>query len=108
MRTYFKILGQELGIINYGRLKIFEYLLDENPDSWPNILTPGNHHMGTTRMDNDPAHGVVDKNCKFHGLPNLFIAGSSCFPTGGAANPTRTVIALTLRLSDHIENSFDF
>lgn len=61
------------------------------------------HHLGTTRMHNDPKQGVVDANCKVHGLSNLFIAGSSVFPTAGYANPTLTIIALSLRLADHIK-----
>lgn len=61
------------------------------------------HHMGTTRMHIDPKQGVVDANCKVHGIENLFVAGSSVFPTAGYANPTLTIIALSLRLADHIK-----
>jgi choline dehydrogenase-like flavoprotein len=60
--------------------------------------------MGTTRMHPDPRQGVVDANCRVHGLHNLFIAGASVFPTGGAANPTLTLIALSLRLADYLKN----
>jgi choline dehydrogenase-like flavoprotein len=63
----------------------------------------GNHHMGTTRMHIDPQQGVVDENCRVHGISNLFIAGSSVFPTGGAANPTLTIVALAIRLADRIK-----
>jgi choline dehydrogenase-like flavoprotein len=62
----------------------------------------GYHHMGTTRMHADPARGVVDENCRVHGAANLFVAGSSVFPTSGWANPTLTILALTLRLADHL------
>ena len=61
------------------------------------------HHMGTTRMHADPKQGVVDANSCVHGIPNLFVAGSSVFPTAGYANPTLTIIALALRLADHIK-----
>ncbi len=61
------------------------------------------HHMGTTRMSLSARSGVVDANCKVHGVENLFIAGSSVFPTSGHANPTWTIIALTLRLCDHLK-----
>jgi choline dehydrogenase-like flavoprotein len=64
---------------------------------------PHFHHMGTTRMHDDPAKGVVDVNCRVHGLGNLFIAGSSVFPTGGNANPTLTLTALAIRLADHLK-----
>jgi choline dehydrogenase-like flavoprotein len=60
------------------------------------------HHMGTTRMHSDPKRGVVDGNCRVHGVSNLYIAGSSVFPTSGHANPTLTIVALALRLGDHL------
>jgi choline dehydrogenase-like flavoprotein len=60
------------------------------------------HHMGTTRMGDDPQNSVVDRNCKVHGLANLFIAGSSVFPTSGTAGPTLTIVALAIRLADHL------
>jgi choline dehydrogenase-like flavoprotein len=59
--------------------------------------------MGTTRMDPDPKQGVVDANCKIHGLANVNVAGSAVFPTAGAANPTLTLLAMTLRLSDRLK-----
>ena len=57
-------------------------------------------------MSNDPHNGVVDKNCKVHGIKNLYVCGSSIFPTFGFANPTITIIALSIRLSKHIKNLF--
>ena len=62
----------------------------------------GFHHMGTTRMADDPKAGVTDGFGKVHGVSNLFVAGSSLFPTGGWANPTLTMLALALRTADHI------
>ena len=61
------------------------------------------HHMGTTRMHRDPRLGVVTEDARVHGLSNLFVAGSSVFPTGGFANPTLTIVALALRLADHLK-----
>jgi choline dehydrogenase-like flavoprotein len=60
------------------------------------------HHLGTTRMSDDPQQGVVDQQCRVHGIDNLHIAGSSVFPTGGWAFPTFTIVALSLRLADHL------
>ena len=60
------------------------------------------HHIGTTRMSANPSDGVVDADCRVHGVENLFVAGSSVFPTGGHANPTLTLVALALRLADHL------
>ena len=65
-------------------------------------LDGSHHHMGTTRMDTDATKGVVDENCRVHSTKNLFIAGSSVFPTGGFANPTLTIVALAARLADHL------
>jgi len=61
------------------------------------------HHMGTTRMHDDPRRGVVDRHCAVHGLSNFYIAGSSVFPTCGRANPTLTIVALAIRLADHLK-----
>lgn len=60
------------------------------------------HHMGTTRMHDDERKGVVNRDCRVHGLANLYVAGSSVFPTAGANFPTITLTALALRLADHI------
>lgn len=62
----------------------------------------GTHQIGTTRMGTDRNRGVVDANLRCFDADNLFVAGSSCFPTSGQANPTLTSLALSLRLSDHI------
>lgn len=61
------------------------------------------HHMGTTRMGEDPANSVVDVQCQVHGIENLHIAGSSVFPSGGFANPTFTIVALALRLAARLK-----
>ncbi len=61
------------------------------------------HHIGTTRMSDHPHTGVVDRDARVHGLTNLYIAGSSVFPTGGHANPTLTIVAHTLLLADHLK-----
>jgi len=96
-----KFIGTELGRLNLGRM----WLEFDEDSTWPpeKSFTPGLHHMGTTRMHTNPKSGVVDENCKLHGTDNLFVAGSSVFPTYGAANPTLTIVALSLRLSDHLK-----
>jgi choline dehydrogenase-like flavoprotein len=68
----------------------------------PRFVSP-HHHLGTTRMHSNPRQGVVDPNCQVYGVANLYVAGSSVFPTGGFANPTLTIIALALRLSYHLK-----
>ena len=62
------------------------------------------HHMGTLRMSSDPTQGVVDPNCKVHGMENLYVAGSSIFPTCSTDMPTLTLMALAHRLADHLTN----
>jgi choline dehydrogenase-like flavoprotein len=65
-------------------------------------FTDASHHMGTTRMSDDPKRGVVDADCKVHDVANLYVAGSSVFPSSGHANPTFTIVALALRLAEHL------
>lgn len=71
-------------------------------DSWKATLTDLAHPMCTTRMSEDPATGVVDANCQVHGVEGLFVAGSSVFATAGHMNPTQMIVALALRLADHL------
>jgi len=104
MRTFYELLGRELGRTGAGRVQIRGWLLDDERN-WPAFLSGGWHHMGTTRMHPDPARGVVDVNCRVHGLGNLYVAGAAVYPTAGAANPTLTLVALSLRLSDHLKTT---
>jgi choline dehydrogenase-like flavoprotein len=62
----------------------------------------GGHHIGTARMGTDPRTSVVDADCRVHSLRNLFVAGSAVFPTASQANPTLTLVALSLRLGRHL------
>jgi choline dehydrogenase-like flavoprotein len=54
-------------------------------------------------MHQDPRRGVVDPRGRVHGLANLYLAGSSVFPTSGSAGPTLTLVALALRLADDLK-----
>src|SRR3989344_4886959 len=99
-----KILDKELQNLGIGELK--SPLLHDNLASWP-ISRDASHHMGTTRMGNDPKTSVVDKNCKVHNIDNLYIAGSSVFVTSGYANPTYTIVALATRLAEYIQNKIN-
>jgi choline dehydrogenase-like flavoprotein len=93
-----EIIDEELRRTGVGRLHIDLDTLDP-----PAHLKGGWHHMGTTRMHRDPKQGVVDEHCKVHGVANLYVAGSSVFPTAGYANPLLTVGALAIRLADRVE-----
>lgn len=84
----------------HGGARVLELLPHDG--SVPSRLHKADHHMGTTRMDPDARRGVVDPDGRVHGSTNLYVAGSSVFPTAGGANPTLTILALTLRLADHL------
>ncbi|WP_066376743.1 GMC oxidoreductase [Anabaena sp. CA = ATCC 33047] len=93
-----EILKQEIALAGIGELQI------ARDGNLPKLIHPGlHHHLGTTRMNDDPKQGVVDRNCQVHGVSNLFVASSSVFPTGGYANPTLTIVALAIRLADHVK-----
>lgn len=103
LRVFYELLGREMGRAGLGRVQIMDWLLDGDDDTWPDHLSGGWHHMGTARMHQDPNQGVVDADCRVHGIANLFVAGAAAYPTGGAVNPTLTVVAMALRLSDHVK-----
>jgi choline dehydrogenase-like flavoprotein len=94
-----EIMGAEIGRMGIGRMKM---LISDDDTTWPEDLEGANHHVGTTRMQDDPRHGVVDRNCKAHGIDNLYVAGSSVFPSAGIGTPTLMIIALALRLADRV------
>ena len=102
-RGFYEVLGRELGRRGIGRLRMHDWVLDSESASWPKSLGGGWHHMGTTRMHPDPKRGVVDASCRVHGLANLYVAGAAVYPTAGCANPTLTLVALSIRLSDHLK-----
>jgi choline dehydrogenase-like flavoprotein len=108
LRGSVTVLGQYFAQARIGRVQVAEWLQEEDPTP-PELGSPGSevalhHHMCTTRMSADPAHGVVDADCRVHGIDNLYIGGCSVFATGGHANPTYTIVQLSLRLGDHLSN----
>lgn len=103
-----KLLGQQVGASGIGRVRLPKYMFDDKDEKIPDSYVSGCwHHIGTTRMSENPKNGVVDADCKLHSVNNLYIAGSSCFTTGGCVNPTYTVVALSLRLSDHLKKKIN-
>ncbi len=100
-RMLLELLGQEIARLELGRVQMVDWLA-QNDDAWSDDIGGHFHHMGTTRMASDQSRGVVDADCRVFGIANLYIAGSSVFPTSGCANPTLTVTALALRLADHL------
>ncbi|HEX2116843.1 MAG TPA: GMC family oxidoreductase [Alphaproteobacteria bacterium] len=92
--------AREVGAGGVGRIQI--RIAEDGHDAMGR-LTHSSHPMGTTRMHDDPRQGVVDRNCRVHGMANLYVAGASVFTTGGAASPTYNLVALAIRLADHIK-----
>jgi choline dehydrogenase-like flavoprotein len=108
-RVMARVFDSELRRLRIGSAAASDWLDDPSP-AWPVDPTVGNHpiggyhHMGGTRMSASPSQGVVDGDCKVHGYSNLYVAGSSVFSTSGWANPTLTIVALALRLADHLSD----
>jgi choline dehydrogenase-like flavoprotein len=92
------LIAAELELAGFGRIE--RRLNEEDP---PVVFEGNHHHMGTTRMHPDPKRGVVDADGRVHGVRNLYVTGTSVFPTGGYINPTYTVVALAIRLGDHLK-----
>jgi choline dehydrogenase-like flavoprotein len=95
-----ELLGGAAGATGLGRVQA---LVREDDREWPDDIAGGFHHVGTTRMSKDPRDGVVDSDCRVHDTANLYVAGSSVFPTVGSGTPTLTLVALAMRLGDHLE-----
>jgi choline dehydrogenase-like flavoprotein len=100
LRETARIMAVECGATAAGRLRV---LLPPDDAALSALVGGAWHHMGTTRMHTDPRKGVVDENCRVHGIANLFVAGSSVFPAVGHAHPTLTIVALALRLANHVK-----
>lgn len=98
LRRLAQLFGAECAKSGIGRFE-----LEKNFDQPYGNLSTAWHHMGTTRINESPTKGVVDRDLKVHGLSNLYIAGSSVFPTGGRSNPTLTLVALSVRLADQLK-----
>lgn len=99
------LFAEELRLAEVGEIELPAPLTESGlqlapPRPWSNLGCW--HHMGTTRMHDSERQGVVDRHCKVHGVDNLYVAGSSVFPSYGANFPTLTIAALALRLADHL------
>ncbi len=101
--TTAKTVAAEFDRLKLAQINVRDWLTDAN--DWATNFHDSYHHMGTTRMAADPNSGVVDSNCQVYGVAKLFIAGSSVFPTSGYANPTLTIVALAIRLADHLKTT---
>ena len=93
-------VGEEFSRLGLGEVRLSPWV---TAPAWPTHLRDSFHHMGTTRLGQDPETSVVDPDCQIHDVQRLFLAGSSVFPAAGYANPTLTIIALAIRLADHLK-----
>jgi choline dehydrogenase-like flavoprotein len=78
----------------------------EGQPEWP-ITQDASHHLGTTRMGVDPRHSVTDSEGRLHSVPNVTMAGGSLFPTSGCANPTFTIVALSIRIAQRLRRDLE-
>ena len=101
LQKSYDLLAAELERTGTGRLDFDREKLGERARRHGIV---GGHHIGTTKMSADPKQGVVDADLRVHGVGNLYVASSSVFPTSGQANPTLTILALTLRLARHLRH----
>lgn len=99
--TLATLVAKELARIGLPTPRLADWILTGRHDEAE--FTDIAHPMGTTRMSRDPRQGVVDENCQIHGVEGVYLAGSSIFPTAGHANPTHMIVALAIRLADHLK-----
>jgi choline dehydrogenase-like flavoprotein len=101
LRVFTRLVGEEFARLGLGEVRPVDWLEMKPPPA--DAVIDSYHPTGATRMARHPREGVVDADCEVFGVRGLYIAGSSVFPTSGAANPTFTLIALALRLADHLK-----
>lgn len=100
IRTLGLEVAKEMARHGFARVKLEDFILDSTKDITG--VDGHAHQMGTTRMSEDPKFGVVNENLQIHGFKNIFVAGSSVFPTGGGSNPTLNLVMLAERLGHHL------
>lgn len=104
VKIFAQTLKEEWGRLNIADVDMDHLHLKIGAEGKYDGFIDAYHHMGTTRMGTDPSTSVVNRNCQVHGYDNLYIASSSVFPTGGFSNPTLTILALCMLISDGIKS----
>ncbi len=97
-----EVLDESLRRAGVGRLEYRHASRGDRADSVLAQAVDGFHQVGTVRMDPSPVAGVVDSDCRVHGIENLWVAGSAVLPSSGQANPTFVAVALAIRLARHL------
>ena len=103
-RQFAELLREQFREADLGEIELDPWL-HQDATGWREHISDQYHHMGTARMHDSPRQGVVDPNCRFHDVSNLYIAGSAVFPTSGHSNPTLTILALSMRLADQLKQT---
>ncbi len=93
-------IAAEFGRLGLPPIRLADWVRERHFDQAE--FTDGCHPSGTTRIAADPCEGVVDANCRVHGVERLYVAGSSVFPTTSHANPTLMIVAMAVRLAEHL------
>lgn len=106
LKEFCAMLENEFSRLSLGHIEWDPWINQDNKTIKAHLID-AYHHMGTTRMSTSDASGVVDENCRMHGTGNVYVAGSSVFPTSGHSNPTLTFMALALRLGQHLKLQFN-
>jgi choline dehydrogenase-like flavoprotein len=103
LSEFIKTLAGEFARLGLGSFDVEQAAILEDPEAWVERAHDSAHHMGTARMHEHPRLGVVDPQCQVHGFANLYIGSSAVFPTSARSNPTLTILALCLRIADHLK-----
>jgi len=96
-----KVVQEALADAGYGDLELVDWIAEGAPERA--VIIDMGHTLGATRMSARPEEGVVDTDCQVHGVSGLYVGGGSVFPTSGHANPTLMMLALAIRLADHVK-----
>jgi choline dehydrogenase-like flavoprotein len=103
LSEFVRILASEFERLGLGSFDLQQVEFLDDPAAWVERAHDSAHHMGTTRMHETPKLGVVDPQCRVHGIANLYIGSSSVFPTSARSNPTLTLLALCMRIADRLK-----
>lgn len=103
LREFIRIVASEFQRLGLGSFDLGQVAILDDPLEWAAVAHDSAHHMGTTRMHDSPQLGVVDRNCRVHGVQNLYVGSSAVFPTSARSNPTLTILALCLRIADRLK-----
>jgi len=101
LRAYVRIIAEVFVKKGFASLKIPAGFFEDDA-LVRSLCADSNHHMGGARMSISASEGIVDADLKLHGIANGYVCSSAVFPSSGFSNPTHTLLALAMRLADHL------